>query len=402
MPQPIDSTILVCPETKLPVQETSLEEAERRVAGGSPLVTQKTNRAAPMGATPRVMVRDDDGAAYPIVDGVPILLRPEMLTAEANVANIDLWDMRYAEAYEEMDHYNAAAREEAEMLGQPGSVFDPILSRVHEAPPEVKNSFPKPPEIWVDNVYDSAAHYDCYNRISSLQGKRILQLGGTGSHAVKFLIGGAAEAWAFSPMVGEQLCAQALARRWDVHERIRCVTGVAEELPFDDESFDVISSFGCVHHMVTELALAEAARVLKPGGVFVAAEPWKAPFYTIGTKILGKREPNVYCRPMVQQRVKPLFDQFGDAAVVHHGALTRYGLLAMQKFGIGVGLKLALRIFQFDDWICSLVPPLRRMGSSISMLGTKIAPGNVQNDFACNSSGLDSPVITKTSTTRPQ
>lgn len=380
MPQPIDSTILVCPETKLPVREISLQEAERRVSGGSALATQKTNRAAPMGATPRVMVRDDDGAAFPIVDGVPILLRPEMLTAEVNVASIDLWDMKYAEAYEEMDHYNAVAREEAELQGKPGSRFDPILSRVNEASPEIKDSFPAPAEIWVDAVYDSAAQYDCYSRISSLEGKRILQLGGTGSHAVKFLIGGAAEAWAFSPMVGEQLCAHALASRWDVHERLRCVTGVAEELPFDDGSFDAVCAFGCVHHMVTELALAEAARVLKPGGVFVAAEPWKAPFYTIGTKILGKRETNVYCRPMVQQRVKPLFDQFVDASVVHHGALTRYGLLAMQKFGIGVGLKLALRIFRTDDWICSLVPPLRRMGSSIAMLGTKSSPNTSDAD----------------------
>ena len=52
--------------------------------------------------------------------------------------------------------------------------------------------------------------------------------------------------------------------------------------------------------MTTELAMPEIARVLKPGGRFSAMDPWRAPLYAIGTKILGKREVNVYCRPLTQ------------------------------------------------------------------------------------------------------
>ncbi len=373
MPETAKSSILVCPETKIPVRETSLEEATTRICGEASLATQNTNRATPFGPTEQVMIRDDDGCAYPIVDGVPILMRPEMLTAPDHVQEIDLWDMRYAEAYEEMDHYNDMAREEAKHLGQPGSMMDGILSRVHNATAEQIASFPNPLEVWLDAIYDSRAQYDCYQHISTIKGKRILQLGGQGSHAVKFLIGGAAETWAFSPMVGEQVCAMALARRWNVQDRLCCATGVAEELPFEADSFDAVAAFGCVHHMVTELALAECARVLKPGGVFVAAEPWKAPFYTLGTRVLGKREPNVYCRPMVANRVAPLFEHFDDGAVIHHGTLTRYGLLGLKKFGLRMPLKLAWRVFRVDDALCSIVPPLRRIGSSISMLGTKTA-----------------------------
>ena len=41
----------------------------------------------------------------------------------------------------------------------------------------------------------------------------------------------------------------------------------AEALPFEDESFDVVVSFGVLHHTPdTEKAIEEAHRVLKPGG----------------------------------------------------------------------------------------------------------------------------------------
>jgi ubiquinone/menaquinone biosynthesis C-methylase UbiE len=45
------------------------------------------------------------------------------------------------------------------------------------------------------------------------------------------------------------------------------VQGDAEELPFEDESFDVVvSTFGCMFAPRHEVAAAEIARVLRPGG----------------------------------------------------------------------------------------------------------------------------------------
>jgi SAM-dependent methyltransferase len=57
---------------------------------------------------------------------------------------------------------------------------------------------------------------------------------------------------------------------------VRVVPGDATELPFPDESFDSVGSFTMLHHVPThELQhriLAEAHRVLRPGGVLVGSD----------------------------------------------------------------------------------------------------------------------------------
>ena len=54
--------------------------------------------------------------------------------------------------------------------------------------------------------------------------------------------------------------------------------GVAEELPFPDASFDLVTAYSVFHHLADHRpALAEAARVLRPGGVlYVDLEPNRA------------------------------------------------------------------------------------------------------------------------------
>lgn len=51
------------------------------------------------------------------------------------------------------------------------------------------------------------------------------------------------------------------------------VIGDACQLPFNKESFDLISAVGCIFHFPSrEKFLAEAARVLRPGGVLVVSD----------------------------------------------------------------------------------------------------------------------------------
>jgi SAM-dependent methyltransferase len=199
----------------------------------------------------------------------------------------------------------------------------------------------------------------------------MMQLGGKGIHAVKLLLGGAAEAWVVTPMLGEIQCAIALAEAAGVAERLRFAVAVGEELPFADNAFDGIYCGGCLHHMQTEIALPEISRVLSPGGAFAAVEPWKAPLYTLGTTLFGKRERGAFCRPLTKSRIAPLKDTFVDHAVIQHGTLTRYPLLALGKLGLSSSMQTVWRLNRMDDALCSLLPGFRQMGSSVVCLGRK-------------------------------
>lgn len=364
---------LICPETRQALRLESLTAAEA-LLGGQLVAARAPEHSPPFGPTPLVMVRADNRCAYPIVGGVPILLAPEMLIAESNPHGMprtfDLNDRRYAEAYQEMTFYNQVAEKQAADIER--SEIAKTLATLVGVTDRERESFPNPGEIWLDAPYDAQAQMDGYRHIAPLKGKRVLQVGGSGSHAVKFLVAGAAEAWLITPMHGETSVALALARLHGVEAGMRGVVGVAEQIPFADGSFDVVFSGGCMHHTVTDVAVPECARVLRPGGKFAAFEPWKAPLYTIGTSIFGKRETEVFCKPFTHERANPLFTTFSDAQMLHHGAFARYPLLAMSKLGIRMQLPTIYRIIHADDAVTSaIVPPLRKWGSSISLLGTR-------------------------------
>ena len=80
-------------------------------------------------------------------------------------------------------------------------------------------------------------------------------------------------------------------------DRIQLVYGDSENLPFEDNHFDVITvAFGIRNFETLEKGLAEILRVLKPGGIFVILEtsvPTKFP-YKQGYKFYTK-----YMLPLV-------------------------------------------------------------------------------------------------------
>lgn len=363
---------LVCPVNKMSLELMSLSEAESKLEGKlSPraeLPNAKGGVSKPAGVTETVLVREDKKCAYPVVDGIPVLLAPESLFVNADIPTFDLTDRRYAEAYEEMEFYNTRASETNRKLDENGAWS--VLPTEMAATEEEKRSFPLPWYRWIDAVHDSASQWDGYSHLGNMPGKNLLQIGGSGTHTIKFLMAGAAEGWLVTPMAGEAAFARALADSAGVGERFRSVVGIAEELPFSADAFDGIFTGGCLHHTVTELALPEAARVLKTGGRFAAAEPWQAPFYRVGTKLLGKRE-DAYCRPLTAERLQVLAGSFTSSSLIRHGALTRYPLIALEKFGLTISKALPWHVGKVDDAIASLIPGMRKMGSSISILGTK-------------------------------
>lgn len=169
-------------------------------------------------------------------------------------------------------------------------------------------------------------------------------------------------------MVGELAYARALARRFGVEERIRCAAGVAEELPLRTASMDRVWGKS-MHHMIEALAYPECARVLRPGGRFAAVEPWRALLHTVGTRVLGKREKGVHCRPLTYERVAPFEEAFSESKVVRHGPVLRYPMIALEKFGVTVDLATMWRVERLDDRLGALLP-VRNPGSCAALLAT--------------------------------
>jgi len=106
-------------------------------------------------------------------------------------------------------------------------------------------------------------------------GERILDIGcGAGVDALlaALLAGpdGFAAGLEFSPAMAARASAN---RRQSGIDNARFAQGSAEALPFADDSFDLVVSSGVFNLVVDkETALAEACRVLKPGGRLQAAD----------------------------------------------------------------------------------------------------------------------------------
>lgn len=104
-----------------------------------------------------------------------------------------------------------------------------------------------------------------YADFTSTRGKEVLEIGvGLGTDLTRFARAGAR-------VTGVDLTERAIEntrRRLELAGVASdlCVAD-AERLPFDDASFDVVYSWGVLHHTPhPELAMAEAVRVLRPGG----------------------------------------------------------------------------------------------------------------------------------------
>lgn len=276
--------------------------------------------------------------------------------------------------------YSAVALAEAERLRTISDIQDIAEATKSESAlrlaKAVAISAPFPSPKWLMSRFDSQAEWDIYRYIGSVRGKTLLQLGGSGLMAAMFAHLGAEKCYLVTPVSEETEVGRELARLARVN--VDCRTGFAERIPFPNESFDIVYSGGCAHHFNTAQAFPEIFRVLRKGGVFAAVEPWKAPLHVIGTRIFGKREEEVHCRPLDGERMRPFFDYFPDGRVTHHAPLSRYFMLALCKLGLQVPFDTAFKVMNLED---SLMRPLglSKYGSGVSVLATK-QPQNARNE----------------------
>lgn len=105
-----------------------------------------------------------------------------------------------------------------------------------------------------------------------LEGARVIDVGSGEGALVRWLRGQGADAVGVE--CGEVMRARALAADPDHPEAH--VDGVGQDLPFEDETADVVVFSYSLHHVPGDemrTALAEAHRVLKPGGRLFVLEP---------------------------------------------------------------------------------------------------------------------------------
>jgi SAM-dependent methyltransferase len=106
-------------------------------------------------------------------------------------------------------------------------------------------------------------------RLVVLDGMDVLDVGCGGGTLVRELVARGARA------VGLEVSEQQLGEARS-HGSGRFVVGRAENLPLDDDSLDVVVFMRSLHHVpepAMSAALADAGRVLRPGGLVYVAEP---------------------------------------------------------------------------------------------------------------------------------
>lgn len=370
--------LLRCPVTEqsLAVADTSEEwiPVPRKGQGG-PAQGGPQPLAVAHPAGRKMLMAEDHSAAYPVIDGIPVLLGPERLVRADQAKDFppaDLTEPIYAEAYEEMEYYNDPAN-----MAAPGKIMGNLARNGDDPlplPAAAAARFPHPAHLWVDAAHDSLTQLEAYAHLAPVTGKTVVQLGGRGSHAVKMLVAGARTGLLVTPMLSEARHALALAAAFGVEDRLLPVIAVGEQLPFAPGCIDRAYSGGCFHHMRFEQLGAELYRVLAPGGHFAGVDPYATALHRAGTAILGKREPSVHCRPVTPQRLEKIRKRFPEMATSFHGPVLRYFLIALDLLTRGraaFGVPTMMRIMRFDDLMGLAARPLGLRGGSLAMLGTK-------------------------------
>ena len=107
--------------------------------------------------------------------------------------------------------------------------------------------------------------------LGPIAGRRILDIGAGAGEASLFFASRGAHVTAvdISPRQLGILTQAARDRRLDLHR----VPAAAEDLPFRDETFDIVYGYGVLHHVDYCRVIGEVRRVLRPGGRAVFTEP---------------------------------------------------------------------------------------------------------------------------------
>lgn len=365
--------ILRCPisgQRLTQADDSVLEEIESKRLSGK--LFRKSGQRVEK-AIQQALVTEDQNTIYPVLEGIPQLLAPEgVFLGDSSDILIDIHEKQYWEPYAEMKTYDEISDRHigAETLhGELGEKIKPY-SRITKTEQE---SFPQPIDLWLDAKGCLMAQEAAYNYLNPLSDNVVLQIGGHGSHLVKFLLAGAREACLVSPIMGELRRARFLSQMFEVEDRFFPVQGIAEELPFRTRLFDRVYSGGCLHHTRLEMSGPEIFRVLKDGGKGSFVDPvltvpyrmFVRPFYSRG---LGRMD-HAECTPIPKEQIDRFMALFGDGSVLRSRTFCHFPLImAIRYLKLGINLKTIRRIEELDSIAGNYLPTMRQHFSPIICL----------------------------------
>lgn len=329
-----------------------------------PLTRQPLRRFAPdadavtaLGAPPAkaeaVLVTEDGTLGYPVISGVPFLL-PDAAIGAAPASPVD--DERHEEIRDETGMYDKIASADRDRLAATAArlLGEPLVEALRrDAMP--KGGFPEPRAIWVDSVGSADTQHRAYAHLAPIEGTRYLQLGGSGSHAVKALLAGADLAGLLSPSLEECLLGYDLARHCGVADRFFAVVALGELIPLADGWLDRVYGGGCLHHTALEHSVPELGRVLAPGGKAGFVDPRENVIYETWGHLMGRvrfcgEEEDAHDHPIDVEALTELAGpHFADLDIYASGALARYAVvLAARTAGVHPGVKWADRLYRAE------------------------------------------------------
>ena len=201
--------------------------------------------------------------------------------------------------------------------------------------------------------------------LSDLKGKRILDYCcGTGDFSISPALNGAfIEGIDISDLSIE--VAKAKAEHWNVSDRTNFQVMDAENLIFDDNTFDMVLSYGSLSYLDLAKALHEFCRVIKPTGKVVIVD-------TLGHNPImnynrrkhvkkGLRQQYHYDHILKSKDIKFIASHFKEAEVRYFDLLT----VAVFPFRSIPGMKILRTILGKFDSVILQIPYLNRLAFKV-------------------------------------
>ncbi len=345
----------------------SLGSAEAAVGG--PLLPRGGGRSTPPS---EVMLRSDALVAYPCIGAHPVLMSPEALTPHGEGTRCDMSEPRFSEAYRDRRYYADLIDREHPDLGHDATIAQ--LCRLDETLGASRQGLPFPVERWMERSTTVGAAVHAYEHLAPAAGARFLQIGGRGTHAIKFLLAGAGRAVVVSPVVDELDLALLAADRVGVADRLATVCALAEQLPLPDSSVDLVFSGSSIHHTVTDEAFPEIARVMSPGGRFASIDVFRSPLYRIGTRVFGRATRGAGCRPLDDDRLGPALAAFDDVELAWHGRLARYPIAVLARARLLPSVRVLWQLERAERAVHRVLPSIDRLASLVVVTATTGGP----------------------------